>query len=50
MKFTANTGSILLAIYLFIVGIGALIPSFTLPPIVYGLVAIAAGVFIILGK
>jgi len=49
MKLISNIGFILLAVYLILVGImsvaGVLIPS-----IVMGIIAIAAGVFILIGR
>ena len=41
---------LLLAIYLILVGLMALVPSIALPPIVMGILALAAGVLILIGK
>jgi hypothetical protein len=49
MNFTKNIGMLLLAIYLILVGLMVLL-SFALPPILLGILAIAAGVFILIGK
>jgi hypothetical protein len=50
MNFQKNLGLLLLAIYLILVGLMALIPSIALPPIVMGILALAAGVLILIGK
>ena len=47
---TKNIGMLLLAIYLILVGIIALIPSLAIPGIVTGILALVAGIFILLGK
>lgn len=45
-----NIGFILLAIYLIIVGFMAIVPGLALPSIVLGIIAIASGIFILLGR
>ncbi|MDR3476904.1 MAG: hypothetical protein P4M14_02595 [Gammaproteobacteria bacterium] len=50
MKFQNNIGFILLAIYLILVGITALVPAVAIPGIIYGIVALLAGIFILLGR
>lgn len=51
MKFINNIGFILLAVYLIIVGLIALIPGLTMiPGLIIGIIAIAAGVCILIGK
>jgi hypothetical protein len=52
MKFgiTNNLGMILLSVYLILIGIAALIPSFTIPSIIYGIIALLAGIFILISK
>jgi hypothetical protein len=50
MNFQKNLGLLLLAIYLILVGLMALVPSIALPPIVMGILALAAGVLILIGK
>jgi uncharacterized membrane protein HdeD (DUF308 family) len=49
MNFTKNIGMLLLAIYLILVGITALI-SIVIPPIVMGILALVAGIFILIGR
>ena len=49
MNFTKNIGMLLLAIYLILAGLGMLI-SFVIPPVLMGILAVAAGVFILIGK
>lgn len=50
MKFINNIGFILLAVYLILVGIIAIMPGIGIPSIVLGIIAFAAGIFILLGK
>jgi len=47
---TKNIGMLLLAIYLILVGIVSLIPAIGIPGIVMGILALVAGVMILLGK
>ena len=47
---TKNIGMLLLAIYLILVGIISLIPTLGIPAIVNGIVALVAGIMILLGK
>jgi hypothetical protein len=49
MNITKNLGMLLLAIYLILVGIMTLL-HFTLPGIVMALLALAAGILILIGK
>lgn len=49
MNFTKNIGMLLLAIYLIIVGITVLF-SIAIPAIVTGILALLAGIFILIGK
>ncbi len=49
MNFTKNIGMLLLAIYLILAGIGFL-AVFVVPGVVMGILAIAAGVLILIGK
>jgi hypothetical protein len=49
MNITKNLGMLLLAIYLILVGIMALV-HVAIPVIVTGLLALAAGILILLGK
>ena len=50
INFTKNLGMLLLAIYLILVGLMALVPSIALPAIIMGILALAAGILILLGK
>ncbi len=47
---TKHIGMLLLAIYLILVGISALIPGIAIPGIVMGILALIAGILILLGK
>ena len=49
MNFTKNIGMLLLAIYLILVGLMA-IAGFAIPGIVLGLLALLAGILILIGK
>lgn len=50
MRFITNIGFILLAVYLILIGLTTLIPGFVLPAIVMGILALVAGIFILIGK
>ena len=50
MRLTKSLGSILLAIWLILWGLMAIVTGFALPPVVMAVLAIAAGVFILLGR
>jgi hypothetical protein len=50
MKLTSNIGFIVLAIYLMLLGIVSIVPSLAIPSLVFGLIALIAGIFILLGK
>ena len=50
MNFTKNIGMLLLAIYLILVGIVALVPLIAIPAIIMGILALAAGIFILIGR
>jgi hypothetical protein len=50
LSFISNIGFILLAIYLILVGVMQLVPGFAIPSIILGILALAAGVFILLGR
>jgi hypothetical protein len=50
MKFTKNIGMLLLAIFLIVWGLIALVPSLGALSPVLAILAIAAGVFILLGR
>lgn len=47
--FISNIGFILLAIYLILTGLSGLI-GFMLPAIIYSILAIVAGIFILIGR
>ena len=49
MNFTKNIGMLLLAIYLILVGIVSL-AGVAIPGIVMGILALLAGIFILIGK
>ncbi len=50
IDFPRNIGFLLLAIYLILVGIIALIPAFAIPSIVLGIIALVSGIFILIGR
>jgi hypothetical protein len=50
MKFTRNIGMLLLSIWLILTGLAAFIPAISGLGIVFAILAIAAGVFILLGR
>ena len=50
MNFTKNIGMLLLAIYLILVGIVTLAHTIVIPAVVMGLLAILAGIFILIGR
>jgi hypothetical protein len=50
MHLTSNIGFLLLAIYLILIGISSLIGGLAIPPIVMGILALVAGIFILIGR
>jgi len=50
IKFTSNIGFLILAIYLILLGISEILPILSLPVIIYGLLALVAGIFILIGR
>ena len=50
MNITKNLGMLLLAIYLILIGISALIHTIAIPVIVTGILALAAGILILIGR
>jgi hypothetical protein len=50
LNFTKNIGMLLLAIWLFLMGLAVFIPAVGSLGVILGLLAIAAGVFIALGR
>lgn len=49
MRFTSSIGMILLSIYLILVGVVALF-AIAIPSVVMGLIALVAGIFILIGR
>jgi hypothetical protein len=49
VRITSNTGMLVLGIYLILTGLASIV-SLGLPPLVYGVLALAAGVLILLGR
>jgi hypothetical protein len=49
MNFTKNIGMLLLAIYLILAGIGMLF-AVVIPGVLMGILALAAGIFILIGR
>ncbi len=49
MNFTKNIGMLLLAIYLILAGIGMLF-AVVIPAVLMGILALAAGIFILIGR
>ncbi len=47
---THNLGFIFLSIYLILIGLSSIIPGFAIPSIVYGILALVAGVLILIGR
>ena len=45
-----NIGFLLLAIYLILIGLIALIPAFVIPSIVLSILALISGIFILIGR
>ena len=50
MNITKNLGMLLLAIYLILIGITALVHTIAIPVIVTGILALAAGILILIGR
>lgn len=46
--FVHSIGFLLLAIYLILIGITALVPAFTVPPMVMAILALIAGILILI--
>lgn len=45
-----NIGFLLLAIYLILIGLITIVPSIAIPGIVLGILALLAGIFILIGR
>ena len=50
MNITKNIGMLLLAIYLILAGIGLLVHTVIIPAVVMGILALLAGIFILIGR
>lgn len=50
MKITSNIGLLLLAIYLILVGVTSIFGGFNIPAIVPGILALVAGILILIGR
>jgi hypothetical protein len=50
MNFTKNIGMLLLAIYLILLGITTIFKAILIPALILGVLALLAGIFILLGK
>jgi hypothetical protein len=50
MNFTKNIGMLLLAVYLILAGIMSIFHGILIPAIVMGILALLAGIFILIGK
>jgi hypothetical protein len=50
MNFTKNIGMLLLAILLILWGIGQVFAAILIPAVLLGIIAILAGIFILIGK
>lgn len=49
MRFTSNIGMILLAVYLILVGLIS-VAGLAISPVITGILALAAGIFILIGR
>lgn len=49
INITRNIGFIFLAVYLILIGVMVLVPGFAIPSLLMGIVALIAGVLILLG-
>ena len=47
---TKNPGMLLLAIYLILAGLGLLVHTIVIPAIIMGILALAAGILILIGR
>lgn len=48
--FNGNYGLLVLAVYLIVVGLATLITGFAIPPVVTGVLALVAGVLLLIGR
>jgi hypothetical protein len=49
-SFASNWGIIVLGVYLIVVGISTLVTGFVIPPVVHGVLALVAGVLLLLNR
>jgi hypothetical protein len=47
---TRNLGMLTLAIYLILIGIMSIVPGFAIPSIIMGVIALIAGILILIGR
>jgi len=50
VNFIRNIGFILLAVFLILSGVVSLVPALAIPAIVFSILEIAAGIFILIGR
>lgn len=50
MRFTSNLGLLFLSIYLILIGVMSLVGGLAIPPIVMGILALASGILLLIGK
>lgn len=50
MKFGSNIGMLLLSIYLILVGVTGLVAGLAIPPIAMAILALVAGIFLLIGR
>lgn len=50
INFIGNIGFILLAVYLILVGLTTIAPGIAIPSILFGILALVAGIFILIGR
>lgn len=50
MKFGGSYGMLCLAIYLILVGLTIVVPTIAIPAIVLGILALAAGILLLIGR
>jgi hypothetical protein len=50
MRFNGNFGLLCLAIYMILVGITTLVGGIAIPAVVFGVLALAAGILLLIGR
>lgn len=50
MRFNTSIGFLLLAIYLILVGLTSIVGGIAIPAIVFGILALASGILILIGR